>query len=367
MSRWAWAEVSAAAIEHNVREIASVVAPAQTWAVVKADGYGHGSVLAARAALAGGAHGLCVALVQEGVVLRAAGVKAPILVLSEQPPAQTATALAAGLQLTVYTREGVEAIAAAGGVAHPVHLKVDTGMRRVGASVSLAIEVAAAIQASPATSLAGVFTHLAAADEPANPFTTLQLDRFDEALTALRNAGYHPPLVHAANSSGALAHPRARYDMVRVGIAIYGISPGAGVDHLCRSLRPALSLKARVSHVKRVAAGEAISYGLRHTFLRDSTVATLPIGYADGVPRRLHSVEGTVLLGGIHRPIVGAVTMDQLMVDCGDDVVAVGDEAVLIGTQGAQTITAADWAARLDTIAYEIVCGLSARIDRRPV
>lgn len=367
MSRWAWAEVSASAIEHNVREIVNTVAPAQTWAVVKADGYGHGAVLAARAALAGGAQGLCVALVQEGVQLRAAGVSAPILVLSEQPPAQTAAALQAGLQLTVYTREAVQAIADAGGVDHPVHLKVDTGMRRVGASVALAEQVAAAIAASPATRLEGVFTHLAVADEPDNVFTAHQLERFDAVLDDLRAAGHRPRLVHAANSSGALAHPRAHYDMVRAGIAIYGISPGTGVDHLCRELRPALALKARVSHVKRVSAGEAISYGLRHTFLRDSTVATLPIGYADGVPRRLHSVEGSVLVGGVRRPIVGVVTMDQLMVDCGDDPVAVGDEAVLLGSQGGRRITAADWAVQLDTIAYEIVCGLSARVERRPV
>ena len=367
MSRWAWAEVSAAAIEHNVRTIGATAAPAQVWAVVKADGYGHGAVLAARAALAGGAHGLCVALVQEGVALRAAGVPGPILVLSEQPAAQTSAALDADLQLTVYSREGVAAIAAAGGVGHPVHLKIDTGMRRVGAHTNAAVSVAAEIEASPATTLAGVFTHLAVADEPENPYTDHQLDRFDEVLATLHAAGHHPPLVHAANSSGAIAHPRARYDMVRAGIAIYGISPGPGVDHLCAGLRPALSLRARVGHVKRVSAGERISYGLRHGFERDTTVATLPLGYADGVPRRLHAVGGAVLLGGQPRPIVGVVTMDQLMVDCGDDQVAVGDEAVLLGTQGGHTITAADWAERLDTIAYEIVCGISARVERRPV
>jgi len=365
MSRWAWAEVSAAAIEHNVREIARTVAPAQVWAVVKADGYGHGAAVAARAALAGGAHGLCVALVQEGVALRAAGVDGPILVLSEQPAMQTRAALDAQLQLTVYSREGVTAIADAGGVGHPVHLKIDTGMRRVGAHANAAVAVAAEIEASPATSLAGVFTHLAVADELDNPYTEHQLERFDDVLATLRAAGHHPPMVHAANSAGALAHQRARYDMVRVGIAIYGISPGQGVDHLCAALRPALSLHARVSHVKRVSAGERISYGLRHEFERDTTVATLPLGYADGVPRRLHAVGGAVLLGGQPRPIVGVVTMDQLMVDCGDDPVAVGDEAVLLGRQGGHTITAADWAERLDTIAYEIVCGISARVERR--
>jgi alanine racemase len=208
---------------------------------------------------------------------------------------------------------------------------------------------------------------LAVADEPLNPFTDHQLDRFDAVLAALAAAGHHPPLVHAANSAGAIAHPRARYSLVRAGIVIYGIAPGPGVAAQCTQLQPALSLHARVSHVKRVAAGDRISYGLRHTFDRDTTVATLPIGYADGVPRRLHAVGGTVLVGGHHRPIVGVVTMDQLMVDCGDAAVQPGDDAVLLGRQGAQQITADDWAAALDTIAYEVVCGLSARVERRVV
>ena len=367
MSRWAWAEVSAAAIEHNVRQIAATVAPAQVWAVVKANGYGHGAVPAARAAQAGGARGLCVALVQEGVELRAAGIDGPILVLSEQPPAMVALAVQHHLALTIYSAAQVDELAALGATKHPVHLKVDTGMRRVGAAAHDAVALADAIAASPAVLLDGVFTHLAVADEPENPFTEQQLDRFDEVLDALRAAGHQPPHVHAANSAGALAHPRARYGLVRAGIAIYGISPGAGVDHLCAELRPAFSLHARVGHVKRVQAGERISYGLRHTFERDTTVATLPLGYADGVPRRLHAVGGTVLIGGHHRPIVGVVTMDQLMVDCSDDEVNVGDDAVLLGHQGAQSISPAEWATALDTIAYEIVCGISARVERRLV
>lgn len=367
MTRWAWAEVSSEAIEHNVRVLAAKVSPAQVWAVVKADGYGHGSILAARAAQAGGAQGLCVALVQEGVVLREAGVTGPILVLSEQPPAALPDAVRHHLALTVYSTAQLAALAACGAADHPVHLKVDTGMRRVGAAVHDAVGVADAIAASPAVRLDGVFTHLAVADEPENPFTDHQLDRFDDVLAALGAAGHHPRFVHAANSAGALAHPRARRDLVRAGIAIYGVSPGPGVDQACTELRPALSLHARVSHVKRVAAGERVSYGLRHTFERDTTLATLPIGYADGVPRRLHAVGGTVLVRGHRRPIVGVVTMDQLMVDCGDDTVAVGDEAVLIGAQGGHVITAAEWAEALDTIAYEIVCGISARVERCPI
>jgi alanine racemase len=362
-------EVSSDAIRHNVETLARLVEPAQLWAVVKADGYGHGAVTAARAALAGGARGLCVALVQEGIALRVAGIDAPVLLLSEQPPAVLSAAVEHGLQLTVYSIEQIRALEAAGAVAHPVHMKIDTGMRRVGVPTYRAVELADAISASRAVELVGVFTHLAMADEPDDPFTEGQLQRFDAALADLAAAGHRPSIVHAANSAGALAYPAARYDMVRAGIAIYGISPGDGVDHIVAplGLRPALSLHARVSHVKRVSAGDGISYGQRHRFTTDATVATLPIGYADGVPRRVHSLGGEVLLHGERCPIVGVVTMDQLMVDVGTLPVEVGDEAVLIGRQGEHHITAADWAKRLDTIAYEVVCGLSARLERRVV
>ena len=368
VNRWAWAEVSSDAIRHNTRALVELVDAAQVWAVVKADGYGHGVLTAAHAALAGGARGLCVALVQEGLALRRGGIDAPILVLSEQPADAVAAAVAAGLELTVYTRTGLDSLIAAGARRHPVHVKVDTGMRRVGASAEDALSLAEAASDASATRLAGFFTHLAVADAPDDPFTDQQLDAFDATVAALRGRGVDPGLVHAANSAGAIAHPRARYDMVRAGIAIYGVSPGDAVDAQVHALglRPAMAVKARVSYVKRVAAGERISYGLRHTFTRDATVATLPIGYADGVPRRLHEVGGAILLGGVRRPIVGVVTMDQTMVDCGDAPVEAGDEAVLIGEQGAGAITATEWADALGTIGYEIVCGISSRIERRP-
>ena len=213
-----------------------------------------------------------------------------------------------------------------------------------------------------------MFTHLAVADEPDNEFTAIQLGRFDEVVSDI--GGADGVALHTANSAGALAHPAARRSFVRAGIAVYGISPGHGVDDLCRDLRPALSLHARVSFVKTVSAGSRISYGLRHTFERDTTVATVPIGYADGVPRRLSSTGGEVLIAGRRRPIVGVVTMDQLMVDCGPaDPVAVGDEVVLIGEQdgpdGPRRILAEEWADRLGTIGYEIVCGIGTRVPRR--
>jgi alanine racemase len=335
--------------------------------VVKADGYGHGAAPVARAALRAGAAGLCVALVQEGVALRAAGIESPILVLSEQPPADLAAAVSAGVVSTVYRPEQVALLAAAAdaaGVVHRVHLKVDTGMHRVGCDPDVAVTMAAAVRVCPSLVLDGVFTHLALADEPGDPFTAVQLARLDAVLAALADHDLLPPVVHAANSAGGLAHPSARHDLVRAGIAVYGISPGPGVDHLAEALRPALSLRARVSMVRRVAAGEGISYGLRHRVATDTTIATVPIGYADGVPRRLSAVGGQVLVGGRRRPIVGVVTMDQLMVDMGDDPVAVGDEVVLIGRQADESITAAEWAGQLGTIGYEIVCAISARIAR---
>ncbi|MEP7048142.1 MAG: alanine racemase [Ilumatobacteraceae bacterium] len=365
MSRWAWAEIDLGAIRHNLEVLRGVAAPAAVWAVVKAEGYGHGSVPVAKAAMDAGAAGLCVALVQEGLALRDAGLDCPILVLSEQPPSELVAAVSAGLELTVYSYWQLDAIAVAGGQRHPVHLKIDTGMRRVGAAVDDALGLAEAIAESPAVRLAGVCTHFAMADEPADPFTTMQLEAFDDVLKALVLAGHRPPVVHAANSAATLAVPAARFDMVRTGIAIYGISPSRALDLRTAALRPALSLRARVAHVKEVRAGDRISYGLRHRFPADTIVATLPLGYADGVPRRLFAGGGEVLIGGRRRPIVGVVTMDQLMVDCGTDAVAVGDEAVLIGTQEGESISVNEWGDRVGTIGYEVVCGISQRVDRR--
>ena len=370
--RWAWAEIDLDAIAHNVGVVAQAVAPAAVWAVVKADAYGHGATQVAHAALEAGASGLCVALVQEGVTLRADGITAPILLLSEQHGHAEAI-VANGLTPTLYSVGEAEALdvaaRSAGRTPLDVHVKIDTGMHRVGVQPAGAVALVAAITAMAGLRFAGVFTHLAVADEPTSPANALQLGRFDAVLDDLRRAGIEPPVVHAANSAAALAMPEARHDLVRLGIAMYGIEPGAGVRHLCGDLRPALSLHARVSMVKTVAAGEGVSYGLRHVCPADTRVATVPIGYADGVPRRLFGTGGEVLVHGLRRPIIGVVTMDQLMIDCGDLPVAVGDEVVLIGGQagphGSDAITAEEWATRLGTIGYEIVCGVSKRIERR--
>lgn len=363
--RWAWAEVDLSAIAHDVTVLRDRVAPAQVWAVVKADAYGHGAVPVARAALAAGAGGLCVALVQEAAVLRDAGIDAPLLVLSEQPPGQLATAIALDVVSTVYSMAQVEALERAGAEHHRVQLEVDTGMHRVGCEPDEAVAIARRIVASASLVLDGVYTHLAVADEPEHPANERQLDLFDRVLADLDAAGIDPGTVHVGNSAGGLAHVRARRAVVRAGIAMYGISPGSGVDALVAELRPALSLHARVSHVKRVAAGESISYGHRHTFAHETTVATVPIGYADGVPRRWSAVGGEVLIGGAPHPVVGVVTMDQLMVDVGDQAVSVGDPVVLIGRQGDAELRVETWAERLGTIGYEVVCALSTRVPRK--
>lgn len=382
MSRWAWADVDTSAIAHNLEVVRRLVAPTQVWAVVKADGYGHGAVAVSNAALSAGASGLCVALVDEGASLRAAGIDAPIQVFSEQPPSDVARAVQLGLECTVASRSAIEAIEATGAVGHRVHLEIDTGMRRVGCRPDEAVDLARRIVASPACELASTFTHFAVADEPGDPFTARQLDTYLTAIDAIRAAGIDPGDRHAANSAGAIAHPAARLDRVRVGIAMYGIAPGPGLDP---GLRPAMRLAARVSFVKRVRAGDRISYGLRHTFDRDTLVATVPIGYADGVPRRWGRggtcVGGEVLIGGRRCPVVGVVTMDQLMVDVGTETgtdigtdigtetddrgVCVGDEVVVIGRQGDAELRAEEIAERLGTIGYEIVCAVSARVPRR--
>ncbi len=319
------------------------------------------------AALDGGAVGLCVALVQEGVELRRAGIDAPILVLSEQPASEIEALVEHRLIATVASRGYAASLAAAAQrfqVVQAVHLKVDTGMHRAGCDPGDAVSIAMELDRDPNLAFSAVFSHFACADDPAAPSNQLQRDSFGEVLADLDRHGVRPPLTHAANSAAAVADVAARFDFVRLGIAIYGISPGLGVDSLLPDLRPALSLKARVSTVRRIEAGEGASYGLRYHSPRPTTVAVLPIGYADGVPRRLFACAGEVLLGGRRRRLAGVVTMDQLLLDCGDDPVAPGDEAVLLGRQGSEVVTAEEWAERLGTIGYEIVCGISKRIER---
>ena len=369
--RAARADIDLSAIAHNIEVLAAHVAPAEVCAVVKADGYGHGAIAVGQAAIEAGASWLAVALIEEAAVLRKAGITAPILILSQPRLDDFDAAVHYDLRLTVYSAEGIEAASAAAIAEEKparLHLKVNTGMNRVGASPGDIVELARLIADRPELELEALWTHCAVADEPDHPFTTEQLAVFGHVVADLDAAGLRPPMLHAANSAAAIDHPQARFDLVRAGIAVYGIPPSPALaDRL--DLRPAMRLSAEVSMVKRVTAGERVSYGLRHEFERSTTVVTVPIGYADGVPRRLSANGGEVLIAGRRVPIVGAVTMDQLMVDVGDLEVAVGDEVVLIGQQQAngadpEVITADDWAEKVETIGYEVVCGNGPRVPR---
>ena len=370
--RPAWAEIDLAAIRHNARVLRDLVTPAELCAVVKAWGYGHGPVQAAKAALQGGATSLAVALVEEGRQLRNAGIKAPVLLLSEPPAPAMAEVVRSSLTPTVYTEGGVGALSDAVAVSprlepFPVHVKVDTGMHRVGAEPEEAERIALDVAARPELDLRGLWTHFAVADELESSFTAEQLAVFLDVVGRLARRGVRPPVLHAANSAAALCHPSTRLDMVRCGVSVYGLAPSPDVarDGRCSALRPALSLRARVSFVKEVGAGDRLSYGLRYALSRRSVIATVPLGYADGVTRSLSSSGGQVLIGGSRYPIAGSVTMDQVLIDCGPAAdVAVGDVVVLLGCQGAEEITAWEWAERTGTIAYEVVCGVSARVPR---
>lgn len=352
-------------ITSNVRHLRSV-ADVEVCAVVKADGYGHGAVPVARAALAGGAGWLGVALVEEGQALRAAGIEAPILLLSEPPVAALDAVLDARLTPVVYTPatlDALDATAGARGRTASVHLKADTGMGRVGAPRDAWDEVLGKAAGALHLAVDGVLTHLACADEPDRGVTEAQLVAFDRLLALAHSLGIRPRWVHAANTAGTLLFPASRHTLVRPGIGIYGLSPDLAVDAADHGLQPALSLVSEVSYVKRVAAGTAVSYGHRWAAPADGFVATVPIGYADGVRRGL-SGRGEVLVGGRRRPIAGTVTMDQITVWCGDDPPAVGDEVVLIGAQGGERLRLEDWARHLGTITYELATGLTARLPR---
>lgn len=370
-TRWAWAEVHTGLIQHNVAIVAQRVAPAQVWTVVKADAYGHGAVPVAQAALAAGATGVCVAIVDEGVALRRAGITAPILILSEQPAELAEYIVGYGLTPTVTTTRGAATIANAASSAQrvvKVHLKVDTGMHRVGVAPEEAVMLAKFIASFPSLEIEGVFTHFAVADEIGHEANTRQLNIFLSTLDELATAQITPPLIHAANSAAALGNEKSRFTMVRTGITTYGLTPGEGVNELCAGLIPAMSLKGKVSAVRWIEANDAVSYGLRRPVTQASLIATVPIGYADGIPRALGTTDIAVLINGVPRRFAGTVTMDQVMIDCGtDSAVTVGDEVVFIGRQGDHVVTADDWARATGTIGYEIVCGITSRIHRRYV
>ena len=372
--RPAWAEISRSALAHNISVVRGLLGPTQVCAVVKANGYGHGAVLAAEALLAGGADLLAVAIIDEGIELRSAGVTAPILLLSEIPADTIAAALEAGLTLTVGSLAGARAaaeVASEMGGHYQVHLKIDTGMLRQGVSPREALRAARILRDCAALELEGVFTHFSVADGESDDdrgFTSRQIDVFARVRAELRAAGIDPPSVHLANSAGVLGHPASYATLARPGLVLYGYAPSAWLagELAARGqrLEPALSLRAQVVATRRGEAGDRPSYGRRRELDAPANIATVPFGYADGYPRRLFDAGAKVLLNGRRYPLAGMVTMDQLLIDCGDDEVALGDDVVLLGRQGEEAISAEDWAAWASTITWEILCGIGARVPR---
>ncbi len=364
--RPSWIEVDLDAIAHNVSALKRMSGTALC-AVVKADGYGHGDVPVAETALNAGADWLAVALVEEGIRLREAGVEAPILVLSEPAIADAASLVEWSLTPTVYRHEMLEAlldVVTSGTI--EAHLKVDTGMHRVGASPTQALQLALrmADDGLPVR-LGALWTHFAVAEADAG-FTTQQVGAFEDVLGLLADRGIQVPMRHLANTAGAILHPTSRGDMVRIGLGMYGLYPSPECrEHV--ELRPAMRVVSQVTMTRRLPAGARPSYGRRRPLPNDATVATVPIGYADGVPRLLSQRDATVLIGGTAHPFAGTVTMDQVVIDVGDHDVVPGDEVVLLGAQGDAEIGADDWAGMTETISYEIVTGFSSRLPRRYV
>jgi alanine racemase len=365
--RWAWAEVDLGAIARNVRELRALLAPGtQFMAVVKSDGYGHGALEVSRAALAAGADRLGVATVQEAIRLRAGGLTAPVQLLSEAPPTAASVLVERDVTPTVFSRAFAVALAEAAerqGKVVPFHLKVETGMNRIGVRAEDVVEFLESLRGLPGIRLEGVFTHFATADVPGDWEFEKQTQRFARAISDLRDSGIDPGIVHAANSPATILHPETHYDMVRCGIALYGLHP-AESTHGAIELEPAMSIVSRVTRVARLAMGEGVSYGFAWHAPAPTTVVTLPLGYADGVRRGL-SGQVHVLIGGRPCRQVGRICMDQLMVEVPRGLtVEVGDEAVLVGRQGDETLSIERQAGLVSTIGYEIACGYGARLER---
>ena len=364
------ARVDLDAITANTARLRAVAAGgAGLMAVVKADGYGHGLVPSARAVLRGGADWLGVAFLEEALALRAAGIDAPLLAWLFSPSEDLAPAVAAGVDLGVYDRAELaraEAAAAATGSTARLHLKVDTGLSRGGTTPAHWPDLVAAAgraQASGAVEVVGVWSHFANADGgPDHPVNAAQARVFAEALEVA--APLRPLVRHLANSAATLTAPHTHYDLVRPGVSLYGLSPvpqlGTPASY---GLRPAMTLASTVALVKRVPAGSGVSYGHAHTTTAEATLALVPLGYADGVPRAA-SGRGRVLLRGAQRTVAGRVCMDQFVLDLGDEPVEAGDEVLLFGPGDDGEPTAQDWAELLDTIDYEVVTRVGARVPR---
>jgi alanine racemase len=375
-----WAEIDLKAIAHNVAELRRITqAESRLMAVVKANGYGHGAIEVAQCALQNGAAALGVARIEEGIRIRGAGIRAPVLIFGYTLPQQAADLLKYDLKPCVYTAASARKLsdtAASLGKKIQAHLKVDTGMGRLGqlpqnfqsgSSTAInadAIEETLTISGLDGLELEGICTHFATADSSDKSYAEKQLHLFKNYLKRLRQAGLNPPVLHAANSAALIDMPQSHFDMVRPGIAIYGLYPSDEVQKNKVSLKPAMALKARIIHLKKVPAGFKVSYGITHETRKPTTIATVAVGYADGLNRLLSS-RGQMLVHGQRAPIIGRVCMDLTMLDVGRiENVQIGDEVVIFGQQGNETLTVDEIAALLNTINYEIVTAITARVPR---
>lgn len=376
-----WSEIDLNAVSHNVRELRRITSPdSRLMAVVKADGYGHGAVEVGLAALKNGADYLGVARMDEGLHLRRAGITAPILILGYTPPELSPTLVAHRLTQTVYTFEAAEALSEAAASLQTrasVHIKVDTGMGRLGLlpdnpRISLlgkhlpgnAQRVIESISRLSHVKIEGIFTHFATADSPDKTYTLQQLERFLEFLEKLKIHGLEFPVRHAANSAALIDLPETHLDMVRAGISLYGLYPSADVGKERVILAPAMTLKTRVVHIKMVPAGFHVSYGLTYQTHNPTIIATVSAGYADGLNRLLSS-RGQMLVRGSRAQIVGRICMDLSLLDVGHiPEICVGDEVVIFGSQGKERISVEEIAQTLNTIHYEVVTSLASRVER---
>ncbi len=357
-----YAEIDLQAVKNNISAIRNLMAPgARLMAVVKANAYGHGAAAVSRAAVSAGADYLAVANLKEALELREDGILSPVLILTESPTSVMDEIIQYDLTQTIYSFAEAQALsneAEKRKKSARVHVKIDTGMGRVGVAPSEAVAFITKISSLPGLALEGVFTHFAKAEDPEDNFTEGQFQKFQQLISRLGNI----PIKHSANSAAFLFHPQTHLDMVRIGLMMYGLYP-SGNSRRRISLSPALSFKTRVTYLKKIPAGTPVSYGCTYVTPQETTIATLPVGYADGFSRRL-SNRGQVIIRGKRYPVVGRVTMDLTMVNAGDSKVEVGDEVVLIGEQNGQMISADEIANLEDTISYEVICSIGKRVPR---
>ena len=364
----AWVEIDLAALAHNVKALKAFVAPhTQLMAVVKADAYGHGAVAVAKTALANGADSLAIATLAEGVELRSKGITAPILILGAINAVEDIKAVAAwDLEPTICnTKQALlfNRTLASVGKSIPVHLKLDTGMSRLGTNWQEAVSFGQLVNTLPNLKIASIYSHFSTADESDRTWMEIQHGRFRDAIARLKASGCIPTQIHLANSAATLSDRSCHYDIVRVGLALYGLYPAPHLQHAI-DLQPVLQVKAKITQVSTILAGEGVSYGRKFVAPQDTKVAVVGIGYADGVPRNLSNRLKAIVRGRLV-PQIGSITMDQLMLNVNNlPDLEPGEVVTLIGQENNLSITAETWADELNTISWEILCGFKHRLPR---